>query len=84
MDAAEIPRITIWNKIDAVGDPAMVRSVAAGREAVVCCSAATGEGIPELLEAMERHLAKRMVLRRALIPFSQARVREGHPPAVPA
>lgn len=75
MGAAQIPRITIWNKMDCVGDPGMVRSVAAGRDAVVCCSAATGEGIPELLQALEHHLGKRMVLRRALIPFSQARSR---------
>ena len=71
--AADIPRITIWNKIDSVGDPDMVRLVAAGREAVVCCSALTGEGIDGLLQAFEHHLGKGMVLRHALIPFSQAR-----------
>ena len=78
INAADIPRITVWNKIDLVGDPDMVHLVAAGREAVVCCSAATGEGIDGLLHAFERHLCKGMVLRRALIPFSQARRTDVH------
>lgn len=48
-----------------------LESVAEGRESVVCVSAQTGEGVPELLHAIEDRIKKDMALVLALIPFKQ-------------
>ena len=46
-----------------------LESIAEGRDSVVCISAHTGEGIEDLLAAIEENLKKSMTLMHALIPF---------------
>lgn len=46
-----------------------LESIAEGRDSVVCVSAHTGEGIQDLLAAIEENLKKSMTLMHALIPF---------------
>ena len=48
-----------------------LHSIAEGRDSVVCVSAQTGEGIPDLLAAIEEKIKKGMVLMHALIPFKR-------------
>ena len=48
-----------------------LETVAEGRPSVVCISAATGEGIDELMQAIEQHLKEGMTLIHALIPFQK-------------
>ena len=48
-----------------------LETVAKGRPSVVCISAATGEGIDELMQAIEQHLKQEMTLIHALIPFQK-------------
>ncbi|CAL5222522.1 g4897 [Coccomyxa viridis] len=67
--AAHIPVLTVWNKIDLVPSRPLLESIAEGRDSVVCVSAQTGEGIPDLLSAIEERIKKNMVLMHALIPF---------------
>ncbi len=50
-----------------------LESIAEGRDSVVCVSAQTGEGIPDLLSAIEEKIKKGMVLLHALIPFRRVR-----------
>ncbi len=50
-----------------------LESIAEGRDSVVCVSAQTGEGIPDLLSAIEERIKKNMVLMHALIPFRRVR-----------
>ncbi|BDA49304.1 GTPase HflX [Coccomyxa sp. Obi] len=72
--ATELPIITVWNKMDLVHDPQMVATVAAGRQSVVCVSAHTGEGIPELLHTIEEQLKASMEYVQVLIPFSKGQL----------
>ena len=48
-----------------------LESIAEGRDSVVCVSAQTGEGISDLLVAIEEKIKKGMVLMHALIPFKR-------------
>ena len=48
-----------------------LETVAEGRSSVVCISAETGEGIDELMQAIEQHLKEEMTLVHALIPFQK-------------
>ena len=62
------------NGVDYIRDSVcflQLESVAEGRESVVCISAHTGEGIPDLLEAIEENIKKDMALMHALIPFKR-------------
>ncbi len=45
--------------------------MAAGRQSVVCVSAHTGEGVPELLHTVEEQLKASMEYVQVLIPFSK-------------
>jgi GTP-binding protein HflX len=51
--------LEFWNKLDllAVEDRAQLRSAAERQSNAVCGSALTGEGIPELLTALDRKLS---------------------------
>jgi len=50
------PRILVLNKMDAVDDALVLRSLAADREPAVAVSARDGIGIDELTHAVERHI----------------------------
>lgn len=64
LGCAGIPQLTIYNKCDLAG--------AAGLEAgLLCTSARTGRGLPELLAAMDKALAARMRPVKMLLPYAQ-------------
>lgn len=70
----DLPIVTVWNKVDLCADPDLVRRVAAGREATVCISALTGEGLEDLASELERQLAAQMSHQRVLVPYSMGEV----------
>ena len=59
--ASEIPQVRVYNKIDLTGEPAHVEYDAAGLPAKAWLSAATGEGVELLLDALAAwfHRARR-------------------------
>jgi GTP-binding protein HflX len=62
--ADAVPRILVYNKIDLSGKPARVERDHAGRVTRVWLSAATGEGVELLLDALAQHYRRR---RRAAV-----------------
>lgn len=69
--AHNIPSITVWNKVDACWDPEMVKAVAMQRENTVCISAATGDGISDLLSTVGDRLRARLhsKVEELLVPY---------------
>lgn len=69
LGADRLPRIDVLNKCDLTGGDIMPRG-----EDIVCISAKTGAGIPELLQKIDKHLdkgARRVTLH---IPYSEGSV----------
>lgn len=58
-------------QVDVCAEPDVVRAVAARREQTVCVSGLTGEGLPELVEAVSARMRDSMVAVHVLIPYSQ-------------
>lgn len=50
---SEVPILTVWNKLDKCSDPDCVKEMAEKRQDVVCISSTSGEGIDDLLKAIE-------------------------------
>lgn len=50
---SEVPILTVWNKLDKCSDPDQVKEMAEKRQDVVCISSISGEGIDDLLKAIE-------------------------------
>ena len=73
----EVPRLEVWNKIDLI--PQAEREAAyahAGRkEEIHAISALTGEGVPELLEAISTRLRGATVTEELALPFERGRAR---------
>ena len=65
------PRLLLLNKMDLLRDRAPLAFPPARHEQVVRASARTGEGLPGLLQAMEKLLGARMVEVTVTIPFSR-------------
>ncbi len=71
LDAAEVPVLTVFNKIDSVEDQAAVRELVSSWPNSVAISAKDGAGIPDLLEAIVRSSKGAMSLVKALVPYDQ-------------
>lgn len=71
LGAQDKPMITVFNKIDIAADPNAVRRIVAEWPDSVAISAETGEGIPDLLNAMQRHVKGLLGSIRALVPYSE-------------
>ncbi len=56
--AADVPQIMVFNKIDQTDHPPRVQPEAAGRLASVWLSAATGEGVEDLVETLDQVLRR--------------------------
>ena len=56
IEAAHIPVVTALNKIDRLPDPEIATAALVQYPSSVAISALTGEGIPKLLEVVNRHL----------------------------
>jgi GTP-binding protein HflX len=68
--ASEIPEILVLNKVD-VADPDAVMRLRARQEKTIEISALTGEGIPDLLLAIEENLPEPEVLLEVIVPYTR-------------
>lgn len=64
------PVITVYNKMDRRGENALLRDFQADR--TVQISAKTGEGIPELLCAIEQQLREQKILIERMYPYQES------------
>ena len=70
IDAMAVPEIVVINKADAA-DPMVLARLLRNEPHSVVVSALTGQGIEELLAAIERDLPRPRIEVRALVPYSQ-------------
>lgn len=68
---ADIPMVTVWNKIDLRADADVVRAVADNRPDTVAVSGETGEGIADLEVTIEAALEEAMVQFEMAVPYDQ-------------
>jgi len=73
--AADTPQLLVYNKIDVAGQPARIEYDDQGRPESVWLSAATGEGIPLLLEAVSTLLTGQRVVGWLTLTPTQGRLR---------
>ena len=71
IDADEVPKVTVWNKMDRSGDPDGVRQMARRVANTVCLSGLTGEGADELLELIGERLSEVMEPVEAVVPYGR-------------
>jgi GTP-binding protein HflX len=69
LKADDKPMITVFNKIDALGDPTIPRKLVAEFPNSVAISASTGEGIPDLLSAVVRQVRDLLGFVKLLLPY---------------
>lgn len=72
--AEHVDRITVFNKIDLVNETPRVERDAAGAVRKVWLSAATGVGVPLLLDALAEHYRRHRITRRLLLPMAAGRL----------
>lgn len=72
LGAAEIPVVTVFNKIDLLDDPTEARRLVAEWPNSVAVSSTTGEGVPDLVATIGRMLKERFGFVRLLIPHERA------------
>jgi len=70
VDATAVPEIVVINKADAA-DPMVLARLLRSEPHSVVVSAKTGQGIDELLSAIERDLPRPRIEVTALVPYSQ-------------
>jgi len=66
------PILTVFNKIDLVTDPFIRRRLVAEWPDSVAISAAKGEGIPDLMHAIEKKAKSLLTTIKALVPYSES------------
>lgn len=76
LDADEVPRLTVFNKIDQVDRSEVTRAVAEWAPAVAV-SALKGEGLEELQHRILEALRSRLTRITALLPYDQTGLVEG-------
>ncbi|MBS1713822.1 MAG: GTPase HflX [Armatimonadetes bacterium] len=67
-----VPMVTVFNKIDAMEDPALARALVAQWPDSVAVSALKGTGIQELVEHVRKRLADRWTRVKALVPYDKS------------
>ncbi|PVG81001.1 GTPase HflX [Nocardioides gansuensis] len=70
IDAGKVPELVVINKADAA-DPLVIGRLRSREPHSVVVSARTGEGIPELMEAIEKDLPRPGVVFEALLPYER-------------
>jgi len=75
LDADRVPQIRVYNKIDLLGRSPRLTSNREGEGRAVWLSAATGDGIPLLLEAISDRLRRKTLHRLIHLQPSQGRLR---------
>ncbi len=73
--AAELPQLLVFNKLDLLEQPPRIDRDAAGRPVRVWLSAATGDGIDLLLQALQELLGQDMVDQQLKLRPAQGRLR---------
>ena len=71
LGAAEVPVVTVFNKIDALKEPSIASALVCEWPDSVAISALTGVGAEDLLAAIAKACHKGMDLIRALVPYDQ-------------
>ena len=72
MESGDLHVLHAWNKLDMAHDPEAILSAASGRwPATVACSTKTGEGLGDLLLAIETTLAESMVDIDVVLPYDR-------------
>lgn len=66
----EIPKLTVWNKVDNTEDPCEVRREAE-KSGAICISAMTGDGLEQFCDAVQSKLRDSMVHVEALISYDK-------------
>lgn len=75
LGAADLPMITVFNKIDLL-DSTKPRELVAEWPNSVAISAQTGEGMPDLFQAIKKSLSDQLGHIRALVPYDKAHLVE--------
>jgi len=71
LGAGDKPALMVYNKVDRVQDPILLAGLRADNPQCVFVSARTGEGVPQLLEALERMMEKSVRTGDLLIPHNR-------------
>src|SRR5205823_1534533 len=71
LEAQDVPRLRLFNKCDLL-EPRARKELENANPDAILVSGATGEGIPEALERLQRVLAKRWLLRELEVPHARA------------
>jgi len=72
LGADDKPCITVFNKIDAVPDPALMRTLVAEWPQSVAISAQDGTGVDDLLAMTVRHVKEALTHTLALVPYAES------------
>ena len=75
IEADALPQLVVFNKLDLVEQPPRIEWNEAGTPTAVYCSAATGEGMALLLEAIRERLSVAMFDQEIALDPSRARLR---------
>ena len=75
IEADALPQLVVFNKLDLVEQPPRIERNEAGTPTAVYCSAATGEGMELLLEAIRERLSVAMFDQEIALDPSRARLR---------
>ncbi len=71
LGGADVPVVTVFNKVDALEDPTLARQLVAEWPDSVAVSAKEGTGIDDLLAKVDKAVRDRYTLVRALLPYDK-------------
>jgi GTP-binding protein HflX len=71
LGGADVPVVTVFNKIDALEDQTMARTLVSDWPGSVAISAKLGTGIPDLLDAVVKASQGSRSMVKALVPYDQ-------------
>jgi len=72
--AGEVPELVVFNKVDAVDDPATVDALMRGHEGSLAVSAASGQGVDDLLNVIGDRIRSLSVVVELVIPYERGDV----------
>ena len=71
LNADDKPRITVFNKCDQLHDQDQIQKLKFLDPEAIFLSAHTGEGVDQLLQALDAHLRQTPILTQLLLPYDQ-------------
>jgi len=74
INAAQIPCLTVLNKVDLLPDPERAREMAAQYENAVALSARSGVGIQKLMQGIEQQLFENFTAIQVRLPYQQGQL----------